>query len=435
MEALHLDYAAGTPVAPAVAERMAEILRSPEGIANPSSTHALGRRAARAVEEARAQLAAVIGAEPGEIVWTSGATEANNLAIKGAMSFYCERGRHLVSSRTEHRSVLDTCRALTELGCAVAWASGDGSGRVTADAVEAVLRPDTVLVSLMWVNNETGVINDIEAIAELTRARGVLLHVDAAQALGRLPIDLRRVPIDLLSLTAQKAYGPRGAGALFVRRRPRARLSPLFHGGGHEQGMRSGTLSLHQVAGFALAAELAEAGREAEQRRLARLRDHFEAELMALGGVHRNGGEPRAAAFSNLRFDGVHGEALKALLGPICASGGSACSSATAEPSYVLRALGLDDAAAGASLRFSLGADTRDETIDAAVAVIGAALARLRGCAGGEAAPLAPIDPTPPDGLPMPIWERLRNGAGFGRVSRARMRASSSAFTCAGPMA
>lgn len=414
MKTLHLDYAAGTPVAPAVAERMAEILRSPELIANPSSSHALGRRAAEAVEAARAQLAGCIGAEPGEIVWTSGATEASNLAIKGAMAFYRERGRHLVTSRIEHRSVLDACRALTEDGVSVSYADVNASGHVDADAVAAAIRPDTVLVSIMWVNNETGAINDIASIAELTRSRSVLLHVDAAQALGRVPIDLRQLPIDLLSLTAQKAYGPRGAGALFVRRRPRARLTPLLHGGGHEQGMRSGTLSLHQVAGFALAAELTVTGRAAEQARLATLRDRFEAELLSLGGVHRNGGEPRASAFSNLRFDGVHGESLKALLGPICASGGSACSSATAEPSYVLRALGLDDRLAGASLRFSFGADSDDAVVDQAVGILAAAIRRLRRCAGVAQAPAAaPSVPCAP-GVPMPVWERMTTGSRLG---------------------
>ncbi len=416
MRPIYLDYAAGAPVDPVVAEAMTAVITGEAGRANPSSTHWLGRLARERVEQARAQLAAVIGAEPGEIVWTSGATEASNLALKGAMQFYAERGRHLVTSRIEHRSVLDAARWLAEQGCRVSHVASGPGGRIEAEAVAACLQEDTVLVSIQWVNNETGVIHDIEAIAELTRARGVLLHVDAAQALGRVPIDLSAVPVDLLSLTAQKAYGPRGAGALFVRRRPRARVVPLFHGGGHEQGMRSGTLSVHQCVGFALAAERAEAMREAEAERLQGLRERLESGLCAIGGVGVNGTPaPRAAGFSNLSFDGVHGEALKALLGPLCVSSGSACSSATAEPSYVLRALGLDDRRAGASLRISLGRDTGAAEIDAAIAIISAAVRRLRVYAGDEGpAPELAAELPPAFELPTPVWQGLCRGQGLG---------------------
>lgn len=417
---IFLDHAAGGPLRPQAAAAMLEVMQGPAGHANPASGHPAGRSARDRVEQARATLAACIGARSDEIIWTSGATESNNLAIKGAMAFYAGRGRHLVTSRIEHRSVLDAARHLQAGDCRVGWVEPDRDGRITAEAVEAALADDTVLVSIQYVNNETGVIHDIPAIAAVTRARGVLLHVDAAQALGRVPIDLRELPVDLMSLAAHKVGGPRGIGALFVRRRPRARLVPLLHGGGHEQGMRSGTLSVHQIAGFAAAAAQAVAERVPLEARHRQLRERLEAGLTALGGVQVHAaGAARVPAIGSAGFTGVHGEALRAMLGPLCVSGGSACSSQTAEPSYVLRALGCSELLAGASLRFSFGPETTPEEIDAAVAIVGAAVRRLRQIAGeapAGAGPRVPLD----EGLPAPVRtllggaERLGDPAALG---------------------
>jgi cysteine desulfurase len=381
----YLDFAATTPIAPEVFDAMLPYLK-PDGLhGNPASSHAPGYAARAAVETARAQLAGLIGADSTEIIWTSGATESNNLAIKGAIEFRglpkAGRAVHIVTSRTEHKCVLDTCRHLETLGVRVSYLKPDGDGRVAPDAVLAALTPDTQLVSLMWVNNETGAIHDIEALAPRLRERGVLLHVDAAQAAGKLVIDLGRVPVDLLSLSAHKLYGPKGVGALFVRRRPRARLGPQMHGGGHEQGMRSGTLATHQVVGMGAACALAAERLAADAIHLASLRDALWAQLRDVPGVLRNGpADPRHAApqVLNLSFPGVEGESLRASLPELAVSSGSACSSATAEPSYVLRALGRDDETANASLRFSFGRSTTRAEIDAAADLVRAAVERLR---------------------------------------------------------
>ena len=361
---IYLDYAATTPLAPAVLDAMLPFLRGDGLHANPASTHGPGFRARKAVETARSQVAALIGAEPAEIVWTSGATESNNLALKGALEFRGgARGAHVVTSKTEHKCVLDTCRYLETQGARVTTLKPAADGRVTPQQVLDAITPDTALVSLMWVNNEIGVVQDIESLAPRLRERGVLLHVDAAQAAGKVPIDLRTVPVDLLSLSAHKLYGPKGIGALFVRRKPRARLMPQIHGGGHEQGLRSGTLATHQCVGMGAAFALAASRLDEDARRLAELREALWSRLQVLPRVHRNGlpladGGGLAPHVLNLSFEGVEGESLRASLPEIAVSSGSACSSATAEPSYVLRALGRDDELANASLRFSFGRDT-----------------------------------------------------------------------------
>jgi cysteine desulfurase len=376
---INLDHAATTPLDPQVRAAMLDWLDDAVGYGNPSSDHAPGRRARAAVETARAQVAALIGATAGEIIWTSGATEASNLAIKGALEFRGIGGAHLVTSRIEHKSVVDTCRYLETRGVRVSWLDPGPGGRIAVEQVLAALRPETLLVSLMWVNNETGTINPVVELAPLLRARGVLLHVDAVQAAGKLPIDLADVPIDLLSLSAHKFYGPKGVGALFVRKRPRARLMPQLHGGGHEQGMRSGTLPTHQLVGMGEAARIAAARVDGDAARLAGLCARLERQLAALPGVVRNGAAEFAAPhILNLGFGGIDGESLRARLPQLAVSSGSACSSATREPSYVLRALGRDDLLAGASLRFSPGRATTEIEIDAAARQVTEAVRMLR---------------------------------------------------------
>lgn len=384
---IYLDYAATTPLDPRVLEAMLPYLRDngdPAMLwANAASVHGPGLRARDAVEQARAQVATLIGAESREIIWTSGATESNNLAIKGAIEFNRAPGRpiHIVTSRTEHKCVLDTCRYLETRGVAVTFLKPGADGRVTPQQVLDAITPETALVSLMWVNNEIGAVQEVTELAPRLRERGVQFHVDAAQAVGKLAIDLSRTPIDLLSLSAHKLYGPKGIGALFVRRRPRARLTPQMHGGGHEQGMRSGTLATHQIVGMGAAFALAAQEFLVEMQRLAALRERLWQHLRVLPGVLRNGPKDAAACaphILNLSFEGVDGESLRAALPRLAVSSGSACSSATAEPSYVLRALGRDDALADASLRFSLGRATDAAIIDLAAAQVVQAVQRLR---------------------------------------------------------
>jgi cysteine desulfurase len=367
---IYLDYAATTPLDPRVLQAMLPHLTADGSFANPASTHGPGYKARAAVERARAQVAALLGAEAPEIVWTSGATESNNLAIKGALEFnggHNGRSPHIVTSRTEHKCVLDTCRHLETQGVRVTFLRPGTDGVVSPEQVLEALTPETVLVSLMWVNNEIGVVQEVQRLAPLLRERGVLFHVDAVQAAGKLPIDLRVIPIDLLSVSAHKIYGPKGAGALYVRKKPRARLAPQMHGGGHEWGMRSGTLATHQIAGMGAAFEIAAAQLQDDARRVAGLRDLLWQRLQALPRILRNGDPQRAAPHVlNVSFEGVEGEALRASLPDLAVSSGSACSSATQEPSYVLRALGRDDELANASLRFSLGRGTTAEQIEQA---------------------------------------------------------------------
>ena len=381
---IYLDYAATTPLAPEALVAMQPFLTT--AFANPASDHAPGRAAKKAVEQARAQVAALIGASAEEIIWTSGATEANNLAIKGALEFRGLDHAHVVTSRTEHKCVLDTCRYLESAyatrGLRVSYLRPGADGRIRAQQVLDALTPQTVLVSLMWVSNELGTVNEVETLAPLLRERGVLLHVDAVQAAGKVPIDLSRVPIDLLSLSAHKVYGPKGVGALFVRKRPRARVTPQLHGGGHEQGMRSGTLAPHQCVGMGAAFALAAERQGQDATLIAALRDRLWQRLQALPRVHRNGGGVLAPHVLNVSFEGVEGEALRAMLPELAVSSGSACSSATREPSYVLRALGRDDALANASLRFSLGRGSTEADIDWAARQVVDAVLWLRELSG-----------------------------------------------------
>lgn len=384
---IYLDYAATTPVDPVVAERMAQCLTAEGDFGNPASRqHAYGRAAAEVLEQARTEVATLLNADPSEIVWTSGATESNNLAIKGVAEAHAERGRHLITLKTEHKSVVDCYRQLEQRGWRVTWLVPDAEGCIDAETVAAAITDETVLLSIMAVNNETGVCQDIASIARVTAERGVLLHVDAAQALGKLPLDVAALQVDLLSVSAHKCYGPKGIGALYVRRRPRARLNAQMHGGGHERGLRSGTLATHQIAGFGQACALAAASMAADSEQMAALRDQLWAGLNTLPGVYRNGSDTQCAPnILNLSFAGVDGEALHAGLAPYLAvSSGSACTVASQESSYVLRALGRDDELAYASIRFSLGRWTSEADINAAISIVRQHVQRLRALSAHE---------------------------------------------------
>ncbi len=411
---IYLDHAATTPVAPEVLEAMLPWLTEHYG--NAASDHRMGRAAKAAIEAARAQVAALIAATPQEILFTSGATESNNLAIKGVLEFRGLSNAHVITSRSEHKCVLDTCRYLESRGLKVSYLKPDAVGCISAEQVMAALTPQTVLVSLMWVNNETGSVNAVKALAPLLRARGILLHVDAVQAAGKLPIDLAQTPIDLLSLSAHKMYGPKGVGALFVRQRPRARVSPQLHGGGQEQGMRSGTLPVHQIVGMGAAAALASVRLSADAEHFARLNQQLWAALQGEGGVLRNGAaESNAPHILNLSFEGVEGESLRALLPSLAVSSGAACSSATAEPSYVLRALGRSDALANASLRFSFGRNSSSADVTRAAAAVQAALLYLRAVSGFASASCTALseDIEQAYDYPAPIWQRLLRAGDF----------------------
>ncbi|HEY1773179.1 MAG TPA: IscS subfamily cysteine desulfurase [Gammaproteobacteria bacterium] len=368
---IYLDYAATTPVDPEVAAKMAECLTAEGLFANPASIHAPGRAARGAVEEARGQVAALVGAEPAEIVFTSGATESDNLAIKGAARFRQHKGRHIVTSRIEHKAVLDACKHLEKEGFEVTWLKPDGDGLIQPTAVQAALRKDTTLVSLMHANNELGVLNDIATIGKLVRGHGAVFHVDAAQSAGKLPIDLKHLDVDLMSFAAHKVYGPKGIGALYVRREPRVNLEPLIHGGGHEQGLRSGTLATHQIVGMGEAFRLARELMPEEAKRLNVLRLRLWQKLQEIPGVLLNGhATQRLPGILNVSFPQVEGESLLYACEELAVSSGSACNAADREPSYVLRALGRDDQLAGASLRFSLGRFSAEAEVDRAAAVV-----------------------------------------------------------------
>ena len=377
---IYLDYAATAPLDARVVEVMSNCLRDPTLQGNPASGHAPGRAAAACVEFARGQVAQLIGTQPETIVFTSGATESVNLAVLGAARAACSGKRHVVTARTEHRAVLDACRQLEREGFTVGWLKPGTDGSVDPGQVATALRPDTALVSLMHANNETGVINDIAVVGRMCRERGVTFHVDAAQSAGKLPIDVDGMGVALLSFCAHKLGGPKGIGALYLRHRPRPALQPLQFGGGHERGLRAGTLATHQIVGFGLACELARVGLATEPARIRALRERLWAGLQPAAPVARNGAaEPGLPGILNVRFPGVEGESLLfALDGSLAASSGSPCSSATAEPSYVLRALGLSDLAAQASLRLSLGRETTEEEIDRAARLLVACVRRLR---------------------------------------------------------
>jgi cysteine desulfurase len=376
---IYLDYAATTPVDPRVAQCMIECLLPSGEHGNPSSGHDFGRRARALVEKARVQVAKSIGARPENMVWTSGATESNNLAIFGAARFHAEQGKHVISAKTEHKAVLDPLKQLEREGFEVTYLKPGADGVIHPEQVAESLRADTRLVSLMHVNNEIGVITDVAAIGRLCRERGVLFHVDAAQSAGKLPLDVEASCIDLLSLTAHKTYGPKGIGALYVRRKPPVGLRPIMHGGGQESGLRSGTLATHQIVGMGAAFEIAAAERESDVPRLRVLRDKLWRGISALGDVELNGHpEQRVAGVLNVSFQGVEGESLQFALRELAVSSGSACSSASDEASYVLRALGRSDQLAQSSLRFSLGRFTTEAEIDAAVAALTREVQRLR---------------------------------------------------------
>ncbi|HZF17794.1 MAG TPA: IscS subfamily cysteine desulfurase [Steroidobacteraceae bacterium] len=384
---VYMDNAATTPVDPRVAAAMAECLTADGCFANPSSTgHAPGNAARARVEKARGQVAKLIGAEPAAIVWTSGATESDNLAIFGVARAQRERGKHLVTARTEHKAVLDPCKQLEKEGFDVSYLKPGDDGIVTPEAVVAALRPDTLLVSLMHANNEIGVIQDVGSIGKICRERGVLLHVDGAQSAGKARIDVAEQCIDLLSLTAHKIYGPKGIGALYVRRQPRPLMLPLIFGGGQESGLRSGTLPTHQIVGMGVAYEIAARDLDADAERLAGLRARLWAGLRKLGSVHLNGHpEKRVAGVLNVSFEGVEGESLLFSLPGLAVSTGSACTSASQEASYVLRALGRSDQLAQSSLRFSLGRFSTEADVDYAVTAVTEAVQRLRGLAPAPA--------------------------------------------------
>lgn len=354
---IYMDYSATTPVDPRVAERMCACLTNAGNFGNPASrSHAFGWAAESAVEDARRQVAELINADPRELAWTSGATESNNLAIKGAAHFYQKRGRHLITVKTEHKAVLDTCRQLEREGFEVTYLDPEPNGLIDLDRLAAALRDDTILVSVMHVNNEIGVIQDLTAIGELTRARGALFHVDAAQSTGKVAIDLQTLPVDLMSFSAHKTYGPKGIGALYVRRKPRVRIEAQMHGGGHERGLRSGTLATHQIVGMGEAFRIARLEMADENARVLTLRQRLWDGLKDLDQVFLNGDEQqRVAGNLNVSFAYVEGESLIMALKDLAVSSGSACTSASLEPSYVLRAIGREDELAHSSIRFTLG--------------------------------------------------------------------------------
>lgn len=376
---VYLDYSATTPVDPRVAAKMIPFLT--EDFGNPAShSHAYGWTAEKAVEEARGHVAALIGADPREIVWTSGATEADNLAIKGAAHFYREKGKHLITVKTEHKAVLDSMRHLETEGYEVTYLDVQEDGLIDLEALRAAMRPDTILVSVMAVNNEIGVIQDLEAIGAMCRERGILFHCDATQAPGHMPLDVDAIKCDLMSLSGHKVYGPKGIGALYVRRRPRVRIECQIHGGGHERGMRSGTLATHQIVGMGEAYRLAKLELDEELPRLRRLRDRLWDGIRSnIPEIYLNGNwEHRSPHNLNVSFAFIEGESLMMALKDIACSSGSACTSASLEPSYVLRALGRDDELAHSSIRFTLGRFTTEEEIDYVVKCLVEKVAKLR---------------------------------------------------------
>jgi len=375
---IYMDYSATTPVDPRVAAKMIPYLT--EKFGNPASrSHAFGWEADAAVELAREQVAALVNADPKEIVWTSGATESNNLAIKGAAHFYQGKGKHIITMRIEHKAVIDTVRELEREGFSATYLDPEPNGLLDLGKFKAAVRPDTVLVSIMLVNNEIGVIQDIAAIGEICRDKGILFHVDAAQATGKVAIDLQQLKVDLMSFSAHKTYGPKGIGALYVRRKPRVRLEAQMHGGGHERGMRSGTLATHQIVGMGEAFRLAQEEMATENERVRMLRDRLLKGLMSMEEVHINGDmEQRVPHNLNLSFNFVEGESLIMAIKDVAVSSGSACTSASLEPSYVLRALGRSDELAHSSIRFSVGRFTTIEEVDYVVELLNNKIGKLR---------------------------------------------------------
>ena len=377
---IYLDHASTTPVDPRVVNRMQECLSKEGNFGNPASrSHEFGWKADEAVEEARTNVAKLVNCDVREIVWTSGATEADNLALKGAARFYKKKGNHIITSKIEHKAVLDSCRQLEREGFDVTYLSPDKSGIISPDTVSDAITGETILVSLMHINNEIGVINDIAAIGEVTRKKEVIFHVDAAQSTGKILIDLSKLKVDLMSFSAHKTYGPKGIGALYVRRKPRVRLEAQIHGGGHERGMRSGTLPTHQIVGMGEAFRLAGLEMDSDNLRIRALRDRFWQGLKGMEEIYLNGHiERRAPGFLNVSFNFVEGESLIMALKDIAVSSGSACTSASLEPSYVLRALGLKDELAHSSIRFAIGRFTTEEEVDYTVNLVRESVEQLR---------------------------------------------------------
>ena len=375
---IYLDYSATTPVDPRVAAKMIPYLT--EKFGNPASrSHAYGWEAESAVEEARAHVAALLNADPKEIVWTSGATEGDNLAIKGAAHFYQGKGKHIITVKTEHKAVLDTVRELERQGFEATYLSPDPNGLLDLEKLKAAIRPDTILVSVMMVNNEIGVIQDIAAIGEICRPKGIIFHCDAVQAAGKVEIDVQKLKVDLMTVTAHKVYGPKGIGAQYVRRKPRVRIEPQIHGGGHERGMRSGTLATHQIVGMGEAFRIARLEMAAENERIRGLRDRLWTGLSEIEEVHLNGDlDRRIPGNLNVSFNFVEGESLIMGIKEIAVSSGSACTSASLEPSYVLRALGRSDELAHSSIRFTIGRFNTAEEIDFTIDLLKRKIAKLR---------------------------------------------------------
>ncbi|MCP3722784.1 IscS subfamily cysteine desulfurase [Paraburkholderia sp. CNPSo 3272] len=375
---IYMDYSATTPVDPRVVDKMIPYLR--EQFGNPASrSHAYGWDAERAVEEAREQVAALVNADPREIIWTSGATESDNLAIKGAAHFYKSRGKHIITVKTEHKAVLDTCRELEREGYEVTYLDVKDDGLIDLEAFKAALRPDTILVSVMHVNNEIGVIQDIATIGEICREKGIIFHVDAAQSTGKAPIDLQKLKVDLMSFSAHKTYGPKGIGALYVRRKPRVRIEAQMHGGGHERGMRSGTLATHQIVGMGEAFRIAREEMATENERVRMLRDKLLRGLKEIEETYVNGDmEQRVPHNLNISFNFVEGESLIMAVKDVAVSSGSACTSASLEPSYVLRALGRNDELAHSSIRFTVGRFTTEQDVDYVINLLKTKIAKLR---------------------------------------------------------
>ena len=375
---IYMDYSATTPIDPRVVDKMIPYLR--EQFGNPASrSHSYGWDAERAVEEARENVAALVNADPREIIWTSGATESDNLAIKGAAHFYKSKGKHIITVKTEHKAVLDTCRELEREGFEVTYLDVKDDGLIDLEKFKAALRPDTILVSVMSVNNEIGVIQDIEAIGEISREKGIIFHVDAAQATGKIEIDLQKLKVDLMSFSAHKTYGPKGIGALYVRRKPRIRIEAQMHGGGHERGMRSGTLATHQIVGMGEAFRIAREEMATENERIRMLRDRLLAGLSEMEEVYVNGDmEKRVPHNLNISFNFVEGESLIMAVKDVAVSSGSACTSASLEPSYVLRALGRNDELAHSSIRFTVGRFTTEQDVDYVINLLKSKISKLR---------------------------------------------------------
>ena len=396
---IYLDYAATTPVDPRVAEKMMQFLTMDGEFGNPASrSHRFGWQAEEAVEIARSQIAELINADPREIVFTSGATESNNLAIKGAADFYRKKGKHLITVKTAHKATLDTMRQLEREGYEVTYLEPQTDGMVTIEMLEAAIRPDTTVISVMFVNNEIGVVQDIAAIGELCRSKGIVFHVDSAQAAGKVDIDLQTLKVDLMSFSAHKVYGPKGIGALFVRRKPRIRLEAQMHGGGHERGMRSGTLPTHQIVGMGEAFRIAKLEMAEENQRITALRDRLLEGVKDIEQVFLNGNrEHRVPQITNISFNYVEGESLIMALKDIAVSSGSACTSASLEPSYVLRALGMSDELAHSSIRFSIGRYTTEQQIDHTIKIVHQAIEKLRAMS--------------------PLWDMYKDGVDLNTVA------------------